>query len=55
MSDLIEYIEDLETLDSLDTVSREAHLEFLISKYKDRFSKEEAELEKQYDLFQSEF
>ena len=34
MNDLIEYIEDLEMLDALDPVSKEAHLEFLINKYK---------------------
>lgn len=36
MTDILEMIEDLEMLDALDTVSREAHLEFLINKYKTR-------------------
>jgi hypothetical protein len=51
MTDLIEMIEDLEMLDALDTVSKEAHLERLIAKYKTRFTLAEAELERQADLF----
>jgi hypothetical protein len=50
MNDLIEYIEDLEMLDTLDTVSREAHLEFLINKYKVKFTENEADMERQYEM-----
>lgn len=51
MNDLIEYIEDLEMLDALDTVSKEAHLEFLINKYKVKFADAEADLERQAEMF----
>ena len=34
MTDLITFIEDLEMLDALDPVAREAHLEYLINQYK---------------------
>ena len=51
MNDLIEMIEDLEMLEALDTVSREAHLEFLIGKYKSRFKTAEADMERQAELF----
>ena len=50
MNDLIEYIEDLETLEVLDTVSKEAHIEFLINKYKVKFNKAEADMESQYEM-----
>ena len=50
MSELIEMIEDLEMLEALDTVSREAHLELLISKYKSKFADAEADLERQYEM-----
>ena len=50
MNDLIEYIEDMETLDALDTVSKEAHIEFLINKYKVKFNKAEADMERQYEM-----
>lgn len=50
MNDLIEYIEDLEMLEALDTVSKEAHLEFLINKYKERFKTQEGDMERQYDM-----
>lgn len=50
MNDLIEYIEDLEMLEALDTVSKEAHLEFLINKYKERFKKEEGDMERQLEM-----
>ena len=50
MNDLIEYIEDLETLEALDTVSKEAHIEFLINKYKVKFNKAEADMERQYEM-----
>lgn len=51
MNDLIEMIEDLEMLEALDTVSSEAHLEFLIGKYKSRFKTAEQDLERQAELF----
>jgi hypothetical protein len=51
MNDLIEYIEDLEMLDALDPVSKEAHLERLLSKYKTRFADAEADLERQAEMF----
>ena len=51
MSELIEMIEDLEMLEALDTVSREAHLELLISKYKSKFADVEADLERQFEMF----
>jgi len=51
MTELIEMIEDLEMLEALDTVSREAHLELLISKYKNKFSDAEADLERQFEMF----
>ncbi len=50
MQELLEMIEDLEMLDALDTVSREAHIEFLISKYKTRFADAEADMERQLNL-----
>ena len=50
MNDLIEYIEDLEMLEALDPVSKEAHLEFLINKYKVKFNNAEADLERQYEM-----
>jgi hypothetical protein len=50
MNDLIEYIEDLEMLDALDPVSREAHLEFLLKKYKERFKTEEGDMERQFEM-----
>jgi|TARA_X000000950_G_scaffold265760_1_gene340393 hypothetical protein len=50
MNDLIEYIEDLEMLNALDPVAREAHLEFLINKYKERFKKEEGDMERQLEM-----
>ena len=52
MSELIEIIEDLEMLDALDPVGKEAHLERLLTKYKNRFAEAEADLERQYELFQ---
>lgn len=51
MNDLIEIIEDLEMLEVLDTVSREAHIEFLLNKYRQRFEDAEADLERQYEMF----
>ena len=50
MNDLIEYIEDLEMLDTLDSVSREAHLEFLINKYKTRADDIEADMARQFEM-----
>ena len=50
MTDIIEYIEDLEMLEALDPVSKEAHLEFLINKYKVRFANQEADMERQYEM-----
>tara|TARA_E500000178_G_scaffold39382_1_gene35384 strand:- start:690 stop:851 length:162 start_codon:yes stop_codon:yes gene_type:complete len=50
MTDILEMIEDLEMLDALDTVSREAHLEFLINKYKTRADDVEADMARQFDM-----
>jgi hypothetical protein len=50
MSDILEMIEDLEMLDALDTVSREAHLEFLINKYKTRADNIEADMARQFEM-----
>ena len=50
MTDILEMIEDLEMLDALDTVSREAHLEFLINKYKTRVDDVEADMARQFDM-----
>ena len=50
MTDILEMIEDLEMLDALDTVSREAHLEFLIKKYKTRADDVEADMARQFDM-----
>ena len=50
MNDLIEMIEDLEMLEALDTVSREAHLEFLIGKYKSKFTTIEEDMERQAEF-----
>ena len=50
MNELIEYIEDLEMLEALDPVSKEAHLEFLLNKYKERFKTQEGDMERQYEM-----
>ena len=50
MTDILEMIDDLEMLDALDTVSREAHLEFLINKYKTRADDVEADMARQFDM-----
>ena len=50
MNELIEYIEDLEMLEALDTVSKEAHLEFLINKYKVKFKEAEGDMERQFEM-----
>jgi hypothetical protein len=50
MTDILEMIEDLEMLDALDTVSREAHLEFLINKYKTRADDIEADMARQFEM-----
>ena len=50
MTDILEMIEDLEMLDALDTVSREAHLEFLINKYKVKFKEAEGDMERQFEM-----
>ena len=52
MNELIEITADLEMLDALDPVGKEAHLERLLSKYRTRFAEAEADLERQYELFQ---
>ena len=52
MNELLEIIEDLEMLEVLDTASKEAHIEFLLNKYKERFKDAEADLERQYEMFQ---
>ena len=50
MTEILEMIEDLEMLDALDTVSREAHLEFLINKYKTRADDIEADMARQFEM-----
>jgi len=52
MNELAEMIEDLEMLDALDPVGKEAHLERLLSKYKTRFADAEADLERQFEMFE---
>jgi len=52
MQELAEMIEDLEMLDALDPVGKEAHLERLLSKYKTRFADAEADLERQFEMFE---
>ena len=55
MNDLIEMIEDLEMLEVLpEGGSRDAHIEFLLDKYRSRFESAEADLERQYEMFSSE-
>lgn len=54
MNELIEIIEDLEMLEVLDTASKEAHIEFLLNKYRERFADAEADLERQYEMFKDE-
>ena len=50
MSYLIGFIEDLEMLDALDPVAKEAHLEYLLNQYRNKLADEEAEMEKQFNL-----
>ena len=50
MTDLITFIEDLEMLDALDPVSKEAHIEYLLTQYRNKLADEEAEMEKQFSL-----
>lgn len=55
MNDLIEIIEDLEMLEVLpEGGSRDAHIEFLLNKYRERFEDAEADLERQYEMFSAE-
>lgn len=55
MNDLIEIIEDLEMLEVLpEGGTREAHIEFLLNKYRDRFEDAERDLERQYEMFSNE-
>ena len=51
MNELLEFIEDLRTLEVLDTVSKEAHIELLIEKYETKFSEVEKDMEAQYEMF----
>ena len=50
MTDLLEMIEDLEMLDALDPVGKEAHLERLLIKYRDRFKEHETFMERQFEM-----
>ena len=55
MNELLEIIEDLETLEVLhDGGSKDAHIEYLLKKYRERFKKAEADMERQYELFQDQ-
>lgn len=54
MNDLIEMIEDLEMLEVLNEGAKDGHIEFLLKKYRDRFSEAEADLERQYEMFSAE-
>ena len=47
MNDLLEIIEDLEMVSSLQGVYREAHIDDLLEKYTQRFKDMEADLERQ--------
>ena len=52
MNDLIEMIEDLEMLEVLpDGGTREAHIEYLLKKYRERMEAYERDMERQEDLF----
>lgn len=50
MQELIGFIEDLEMLDALDPVGKEAHIEYLLGKYRKDLADAEAEMEKQFSL-----
>lgn len=50
MNDILEMIEDLEMLDALDPVGKEAHIERLLKKYRDRLADFEAFMEAQYEM-----
>ena len=50
MSDQYQNDECLEMLDALDPVGKEAHIEYLLGKYRKDFADAEAEMEKQFSL-----
>ena len=54
MNELLEIIEDLETLEVLHDGGKDAHIEYLLKKYRERFKKAEADMERQYVLFQDQ-
>ena len=55
MNDLLEIIEDLEMLQVLhDGGAKDNHLEDILKKYRERFKKAEADMERQYELFQDQ-
>jgi len=48
MTDILEFIEDLEMLEVLpEGGSREAHIEYLLTKYRERFEDYEADMARQ--------
>ena len=52
MNDILEFIEDLEMLEVLpDGGTREAHIEYLLKKYRNRADAIEKDMERQEDLF----
>jgi hypothetical protein len=48
MNDILEFIEDLEMLDVLHDAGKEAHIEFLLAKYRDKVEQYEADMEREY-------
>ena len=50
MNDLIEVIEDLQMLDTLGDSACEAHLEHLLTKYRNRFEDAERDMERQFEF-----
>ena len=50
MNDIIEMIEDLEMLEALDPVGKEAHIDRLLTKYRDRLADFEAFMERQFEM-----
>lgn len=54
MNDLIEIIEDLEMLEVLNDGAKDGHIEYLLTKYRERFAEAEADLERQYEMFSEE-
>lgn len=51
MNELLEFIDDLNTLNSLDSVSRESHIEQLIEKYQTQFEELEQDMARQHTQF----